>query len=215
MSSPQALPFLKPNIHSLTMWTSRGVNNGGRGTFHPEFWMGMPICDIHSRILLKIDRNVKYLGLLYFHEFLVISLQISWRDQHISTNQEVCLTPTDNNSTVVHTVRELLMALHSSPITIPRICKLVRVVCWSWTQLQCAPQAQNLVEDNHDWDALEFCYRFSYPSCTWHHSYSCFVTLHQDPNYVGAFFENLAEKTCWHFTVWCNQWQTVYCVRDR
>ena len=45
---------------------------------------------------------------------------------------------------------------------------LTSIICWSWTQLQCAPQAQNLVEDNHDWDALEFCYRFSNPSWeTW------------------------------------------------
>ena len=51
--------------------------------------------------------------------------------------------------------------------------------------------------------------------CTGYHSTASWLCIKIRTTYIDAFLESFTEKSCWHFTVWCNQRQTVYCVGDR
>jgi hypothetical protein len=109
----QSLSCSPISILSPPLFQSESIcysQRGGRGDTSPQYFgWETPICDVPPPEFgwqLIVMSSISY-------EFQVISLQ-PHKDQLISTNQEVCLTPTDSTSTVVHTVRELMMALRSS-----------------------------------------------------------------------------------------------------
>jgi hypothetical protein len=126
----------------------RGVNNGGTRPPQNFGWMGR----LHAMSPPEFGWKLIVMSNI-FYEFLVISLQISWR--------------------LIHLYK-------------PRVCWIL------------SPFLISIVRNFMHWTSLH-----------------CFVTFHQDPNYVDAFFGKFDKKTYWYFTVWCNQWQTVYCVWDR